>query len=343
MSPSNPLGLQGIEFTEFCGMDEAQFDRLAWAFGFSKLRRRPSSKITLHQQNDIKFLFNGEDNGFAAGFASQHGPSISSMGWRVEDAEAAHAEALRRGATPAPDNRDLPYPAIMGIGGSLIYLIDAYAGPRALWETDFVALDQPLRQPDKGFLTIDHLTNNVPKGQLEHWADFYKTVFGFTEVRHFDIEGSKTGLMSFALRSPDGSFCIPINEPKSDKDQIAEYLRDYNGSGVQHLAFLTRDILASMDRLEGSAIDTLDIDADYYNEIFVQHPEVKEDHDRIRHHQVLVDGDEKGYLLQLFTKNLVGPIFVEIIQRVNNLGFGEGNFGALFRTIEKDQERRGVI
>ena len=153
----------------------------------------------------------------------------------------------------------------------------------------------------------------------------------------------KTGLTSLALRSPDGSFCIPINQPKDDKDQIAEYLRDYNGPGVQHLAFLTKDILSSLDKLAGGSIETLNIDAEYYRDVFDRVPNVREDRAKIEKHQVLVDGDEKGYLLQIFTKNIIGPIFIEIIQREEHLGFGEGNFGALFRSLEKDQEQRGVL
>jgi len=178
---------------------------------------------------------------------------------------------------------------------------------------------------------------------MEQWADFYKSVFGFFEVRYFDIKGMKTGLTSYALRSPDGSFCIPINQPKSDQDQIAEYLREYDGPGVQHLAFSTRDILASLDAMQGTPIDTLDIDPDYYAEVFQRVPCVREDPKRIEAHKVLVDGNENGYLLQIFTKNIIGPIFIEIIQRENDLGFGEGNFTALFRSIERDQQRRGVI
>ena len=206
-----------------------------------------------------------------------------------------------------------------------------------------MSLEAPYIQPDRGFLSVDHLTNNVYKGTMQTWADFYKNVFGFTEVRYFDIKGAKTGLTSYALRSPDGSFCIPINEGNESKSQIEEYLREYQGPGVQHLAFITRDILASLDAMEGSAIETLDIAPDYYEEAFQRVPDVREDKARIMAHNVLVDGDEQGYLLQIFTKNLFGPIFIEIIQRENNLSFGEGNFGALFRSIEKDQERRGVI
>lgn len=344
MTETNPLKLRGIEFTEFCGPAGRELEELFCAFGFSRLRRHPVREIGVFQQHDITFLINGERAGHSARFAATHGPSICSMGWRVDDATFAFDEAVRRGARAVPEaDRDHPYPAIYGIGESLIYFIDRFGERGTIWERDFVPCDVPRFAEEKGFLAVDHLTNNVPAGQMQRWADFYKNVFGFTEVRYFDINGLKTGLTSYALRSPDGSFCIPINEPKSDKDQIAEYLREYDGPGVQHIAFLTRDILDSLDRLAGSNIQTLNIDDEYYDEVFTRVPGVKEDRQRIRAHQVLVDGNDEGYLLQIFTKNLIGPIFIEIIQRENNLSFGEGNFGALFRSIERDQERRGVI
>ena len=237
-------------------------------------------------------------------------------------------------------------PAIVGIGGSLVYLVDAArpVGDRRTYEElGFVSLDHPERVAPKGFLQIDHLTNNVEKGTMQTWASFYKSVFGFEEVRYFDIRGAKTGLTSYALRSPCGKFCIPINEADEKKSQINEYLDEYKGPGIQHLAFLTTDLLASLDSLRGSPVEFLDIDDDYYAGIFERVRGVKEDHARIREHNVLVDGDDEGYLLQIFTKNLVGPIFIELIQRKNHLSFGEGNFGALFRSIERDQERRGYL
>ncbi len=344
MSTSNPLNLRGIEFTEFCGPTTGRIEELLCAFGFSRTRRHPHKAIDVLQQNDIHMLLNAERAGHAASFAQAHGPSMSSMGWRVDDAAFARDEAVRRGARPAdPKACDLPYPAIYGIGESLIYFIERFGERGTIWENDFALAETPRIENEKGFLRVDHLTNNVPAGHMQRWADFYKHIFGFTEVRYFDISGVKTGLTSYALRSPDGSFCIPINEPKSDKDQIAEYLREYNGPGVQHIAFLTRDILNSLDRLQGSGIQTLAIDDEYYADVFARVPGVKEDRGRIRAHNVLLDGDENGYLLQIFTKNLIGPIFIEIIQRENNLSFGEGNFGALFRSIEKDQELRGVL
>jgi 4-hydroxyphenylpyruvate dioxygenase len=224
-----------------------------------------------------------------------------------------------------------------------LYFVDGDESPSRWTSRGFVAHPSPVNVAEKGFLTIDHLTNNVEKGTMQKWASFYKDVFGFTEVRYFDIKGVKTALVSYALRSPDGSFCIPINEGTDKKSQINEYLEEYKGPGVQHLAFLTRDILASLRALEGSGIETLDIDSDYYRSVFDRVPNVKEDRKEIERLQVLVDGDEEGYLLQIFTKNLIGPIFVEIIQRENHLSFGEGNFGALFRSIERDQRKRGYL
>ncbi len=343
--PQNPIGLRGIEFTEFASTDTGYMHDVFTAFGFSKLRKYKDKAITYYNQNDIHFLLNHERRGFSAEFARAHGPAICSMGWRVDNAQAALAEAVKRGARAAdPASTDLPYPAIYGIGDSLIYFIDTFGDKGSIYERDFVALDETNIVPDLGFIAIDHLTNNVYKGTMQTWADFYKNVFGFEEVRYFDIKGKKTALLSYALRSPDGSFCIPINEGKDDNNnQIDEYLNEYHGPGVQHIAFLSKDLLASLDKLDRRVIDTLDIHEHYYDEVFDRVPHVTEDHQRIHDHQVLVDGDEKGYLLQIFTKNLFGPIFIEMIQRKHNLGFGEGNFQALFESIERDQERRGVI
>ncbi|WP_028301879.1 4-hydroxyphenylpyruvate dioxygenase [Oceanospirillum beijerinckii] len=341
----NPLGLRGIEFTEFASPDTDFMHDVFGAFGFSKLKRHATKDILYYNQRDIHFLLNREKKGFSADFAKSHGPAICSMGWRVDNAEEAQAEAVRRGAKAAkPEDTDLPYPAIYGIGDSLIYLIDQFGDKGNIYAQDFIDLEEKNVVEDLGFIEIDHLTNNVFKGTMDTWAKFYKEVFGFTEVRYFDIKGQKTALLSYALRSPDGSFCIPINEGKDDNNnQIDEYLNQYNGPGVQHIAFRSDDLLASLDKLDRNVIDTLDIHDDYYEEVFNRVPGVTEDPKRIQDHQVLVDGDDKGYLLQIFTKNLFGPIFIELIQRKENLGFGEGNFQALFESIERDQERRGVI
>jgi len=341
---TNPLGLTGIEFTEFASADSDFMENVFMDFGFSKTQKFAGKDIVHFVQNRIHFLLNREKSGFSADFTKSHGPAISSMGWRVKDAEFAQQEAVRRGAKAA-DKTDFPYLAIYGIGDSLIYFVDRYEGSDTIWDTDFEDLDTPVMQESKGFIEIDHLTNNVYKGTMEKWANFYKDVFGFTEVRYFDIKGVKTALLSYALASPCGTFCIPINEGKDDNNnQIDEYLEIYDGPGVQHLAFRTEDLVRSCDLLKDSYIETLDIIPEYYETIWDRVPWVKEDKEKIKQHQILVDSQaDNTYLLQIFTKNLFGPIFIEMIQREGDRGFGEGNFQALFESIERDQEKRGVL
>ena len=345
-SENNPCGLEGIDFVEFVAPQPEMLDTLFKAFGFSKVMRHETKPIDLYVQNDIAFLVNREPGSFAAQFGQLHGPSISSMGWRVKHGGQALDAAVSRGAKARPEGdfqRDgKALPAIYGIGDSLIYFVED-RGPSRWTQLGFVALEQPEHVPPKGFLVIDHLTNNVEKGTMKTWADFYKSIFGFEEVRYFDIRGAKTGLTSYALRSPCGRFCIPINEADEKKSQINEYLDEYKGPGIQHIAFATEDILGSLASLEGSPIEMLDMDAEYYAEVFDRVPNVTEDHAEIQRRQVLVDGDEDGYLLQIFTKNIIGPIFIELIQRKNHDAFGEGNFGALFRSIEREQAKRGVF
>jgi 4-hydroxyphenylpyruvate dioxygenase len=337
----NPAGLDGIDFVEFASKDPDALHRLFLELGFSRTMRHATKAIDLYEQNDIRFLLNRAAGSFAESFQRVHGPSICSMGWRVKSAPDALAAIAARGGRVAPRS-DLALPAVFGIGESLIYLVEG-AVARRYEALGFVPLERPDRVAPKGFLAIDHLTNNVARGTMQTWASFYKDVFGFTEVRYFDIRGVKTGLTSYALRSPCGRFCIPINEASEDKSQINEYLEEYKGPGIQHLAFTTDDILGSLAALEGSHIAFLDIDDDYYRSVFDRVPNVREDRAAIKRFNVLVDGDAEGYLLQIFTKNVVGPIFIEIIQRRNHLSFGEGNFGALFRSIERDQARRGVF
>jgi 4-hydroxyphenylpyruvate dioxygenase len=344
----NPLGLRGgIAFIEFTTPNPAYVDRILKRFGFSKLMKHRDKNLFYYRQNDIHVLLNHGESGFERAFAEQHGHAICAMGWWVEDAQKAYEIALQRGAKPFESGKvgacDLSLPAIYGIGDSIIYFVGQTERDSYLQQQGFAPLEAPEIIPDKGFLRIDHLTNNVYKNTMSYWSDFYKRIFGFTEVRYFDIKGQKTGLTSFALRSPDKSFSIPINEGNEAKSQIEEYLREYRGAGVQHLAFLTNDLLASVEALQGSGIETLDIDDDYYDTVFDRVPNVTEDHERIKRLQILVDGDESGYLLQIFTKNLFGPIFIEMIQRKNHQAFGEGNFTALFKSIERDQERRGVL
>jgi 4-hydroxyphenylpyruvate dioxygenase len=344
------MTIEGLELVELAGPDPDRLHRLLVTFGFSRAMRHPGRDIDLYRQRDITFLLHRGDDGFAAEFARLHGMCVPSIGWRVPDADAAAQIVAARGATVV--DGDLArgseiVPAVEGIGGSLIYLIDGWRSPSRWTRLGFVPHPRPVIVADLGFRAVDHLTNNVPHGELRRWVDFYQQVFGFTEVRYFDIRGARTGLTSFALRSPDGSFCIPINEGTARDgeglSQIDEYLAEYGGPGVQHVAFLTDDLLASLRGLDGTAIETLDIDDEYYRTVFARVPGVREDHEELRRRSVLVDGDDHGYLLQIFTRNLIGPIFIELIQRHHHASFGEANFGALFRSIERDQQRRGVL
>lgn len=338
----NPVGLVGFDFIEFSSPKPDLLHQMFTEFGFSSLKSFKDRDIRYLRQNDIHFIINNHPESASMNFAHSHGPCASSTGWRVENAETAFATAVKRGAKPAKE-KDYPLPAIEGVGGSLIYFVDDFNAPNRWEKLGFTDLEKPTIIKDKGFGLIDHLTNNVYKGQLEPLAKFYKEVFGFTEVRYFDIDGKQTGLLSYALRSPCGSFCIPINESKDEKSQIEEYLNEYKGEGIQHIALLTSNMLETMESMKDTSIETLDIDEDYYDEVFNRIPNVTEDHGRIKKHNLLIDGDNSGYLIQIFTKNLIGPIFFEFIQRKNHIGFGEGNFGALFRAIERDQEKRGVI
>lgn len=341
----NPLGLDGIDFVEITTPDPEALARILRDFGFSRLMRHGTHAIDYWRQHDIHVLVNLEPDTASHRFMQAHGPSISAMGWRVKNAHAAAHDARARGARLAVGDyrrHGELVPALAGIGDMLLYMIDDRGDDR--WRRmGFVPLDAPELVPDRGFRVIDHLTNNVARGTMAPLVDFYKSVFGFTEVRTFDIRGQKTGLRSFALRSPCGSFCIPINEGNEDASQIDEYLREYRGPGVQHLAFLTDDIVASLSAMRGSSVRMLDIDPSYYESVFERVPGVTEDPATLRGLQILVDGDPEGYLLQIFTQNLLGPIFIEVIQRKNHHSFGEGNFGALFRSIERDQEARGAL
>jgi 4-hydroxyphenylpyruvate dioxygenase len=343
---ANPLNLRGIEFTEYATPDSDFMEKAFYGFGFSKTKKFKGRDIDYFNQNDIHFFLNNEQKGFSREFAKSHGPAICSMGWRVEDAEFAFEEAVKRGAKSAADVANkLPYPAIYGIGDSLIYFIDLFGAKGTIYENDFEDHPTAVVNESKGFKAVDHMTNNVYQGTMEKWANFYKDVFGFTEVRYFDIKGEKSALVSYALQSPCKTFSIPINEGKgTSNNQIDEYLDEYNGPGVQHLAFITDDLVGSLDKLDSGIIDTLNIVPEYYDDVFDRIPWVKEDKEKIRAHQILVDSQqENSYLLQIFTKNIFGPIFIEMIQRVDDHGFGEGNFTALFKSIELNQMERGVL
>lgn len=346
---ANPLGLNGIDFVEFSTNFPEKLHQLFIDFGFSKIAKHSTKNIDLYRQGGITFMLNYEPGSYGYKFQAIHGASISAMGWRVQNSNQACTEAVIRGAQGCAQGNyallnGLQVPAIYGIGDSLIYLIEPDEFNEFSYSRfGFEKIQDPIIVPDKGFLLIDHLTNNVYKGTMQKWARFYKDIFGFTEVRYFDIKGQKTGLTSYALKSPCGQFCIPINEANEAKSQINEYLDEYKGPGIQHLAFLTRDLISSIQKLNGTSIQMLDINDDYYKSVFDRVPNVKQDKKLIKDYNILVDGDPEGYLLQIFTKNLIGPIFIELIQRENHLSFGEGNFQALFNSIEQDQMKRGVL
>lgn len=347
MENNNYLNLRGIEFIEFSSHDPKSLHELFSAFGFSKMMRHETKKIDLYKQNDIVFLLNFEPQSFGHNFFDKHGPCVSSMAWKFDDPKVALDGAVQRGGRRSTTSDYKigadKLAALVGIGESNIYFLENNKKDDFYKTIGFKDIVNPELVPNLGFDFIDHLTNNVEKGEMKTWSDFYRNIFGFTEIKYFDIDGAKTGLTSYALQSPCGTFCIPINEAKDEKSQISEYLEVYKGPGVQHIALHSSNIIESVEKLEKTGIETLDIDAQYYQEVFDRVPGVTEDKKALERNHILIDGDEEGYLLQIFTKNIIGPIFFEIIQRKNHHAFGEGNFGALFRSIERDQEKRGYL
>jgi 4-hydroxyphenylpyruvate dioxygenase len=341
----NPMGTDGFEFVEYTAPDPEQLRSLFERMGFPVVARHRRKNVTLHRQGDINFIINAEPDGFGQRFAEQHGPSACAMAFRVRDAAKAFHRALELGATPVTGTvgpMELNIPAIEGIGGSIVYLVDRY-GDQTIYDVDFVPVE-PGVDRSAGLTLIDHLTHNVERGHMDKWAGFYERLFNFREIRYFDIEGKKTGLFSRAMTSPCGKIRIPINESRDDKSQIEEYLREYRGEGIQHIALATEDICATVDALRRNGIEFQDTPDTYYEAVDARVQGHRETLAELQRRRILIDGSAKeGILLQIFTKNVIGPIFFEIIQRKGNEGFGEGNFRALFESIELDQERRGVI
>jgi 4-hydroxyphenylpyruvate dioxygenase len=341
----NPMGTDGFEFVEYTAPDPEQLRSLFERMGFPVVARHRRKNVTLHRQGDINFIINAEPDGFGQRFAEQHGPSACAMAFRVRDAAQAFHRALELGATPVTGTvgpMELNIPAIEGIGGSIVYLVDRY-GDQTIYDVDFVPVE-PGVDRSAGLTLIDHLTHNVERGHMDKWAGFYERLFNFREIRYFDIEGKKTGLFSRAMTSPCGKIRIPINESRDDKSQIEEYLREYRGEGIQHIALATEDICATVDALRRNGIEFQDTPDTYYEAVDARVQGHRETLAELQRRRILIDGSaNEGILLQIFTKNVIGPIFFEIIQRKGNEGFGEGNFRALFESIELDQERRGVI
>ncbi|MDR6449526.1 4-hydroxyphenylpyruvate dioxygenase [Paraburkholderia terricola] len=354
----NPLGTDGFEFIEYTAPDPKALGKLFEQMGFTAVARHRHKDVTLYRQGEINFIVNGEPDSFAQRFARLHGPSICAIAFRVQDAAKAYKQALDKGAWGF-DNKtgpmELNIPAIKGIGDSLIYFVDRWRGkngaePNSIGNIDIYDVDfEPIpganpNPAGHGLTYIDHLTHNVHRGRMQEWAEFYERLFNFREVRYFDIEGKVTGVKSKAMTSPCGKIRIPINEEGSETaGQIQEYLDAYHGEGIQHIALGSNDIYSTVDGLRAANISLLDTIDTYYELVDRRVPNHGEPLDELRKRKILIDGAPDDLLLQIFTENQIGPIFFEIIQRKGNQGFGEGNFKALFESIELDQIRRGVV
>ncbi len=357
----NPMGTNGFEFVEYTAPDPVALGKVFENLGFKAIARHRHKDVTLYRQGEINFLINAEKDSFAQRFARLHGPSICAIAFRVDDATKAYKRALELGAwgfDSGSGPMELNIPAIKGIGDSLIYLVDRWKGKNgsggigdiSIYDVDFVAIDSATAEDDMnykgaGLEIIDHLTHNVHKGRMAEWAEFYERLFNFREVRYFDIEGKVTGVKSKAMTSPCGKIRIPINEEGTEeKGQIQEYLDMYRGEGIQHIALGTSTIYDTIENLRKRELRFLDTPDTYYELLDKRLPNHGEDVDRLKKNRILLDGGPNNdLLLQIFTENQIGPIFFEIIQRKGNEGFGEGNFKALFESIELDQMRRGVV
>ena len=349
--PRNPMGTDGFEFVEYAAPDPELLRELFAKMGLPAVAHHRSKDVTLHKQRDINFIVNAEPDSFAQEFARRHGPCACAMAFRVRDANYALNRAVDLGATAIPGDpgpMELNIPAIEGIGGSRLYLVDRY-GDQSIYDIDFryePGWEEQAAELDTGLTYIDHLTHNVHQGQMQVWAEFYEKLFNFREIRYFDIEGKHTGLFSKAMTSPCGKIRIPLNESQDDRSQIEEYLRDYKGEGIQHIALGTDNIYETVDRLNAKGVELQDTNDTYYDMVDERIPGHGEPVEELRKRRILIDGapeKNEGLLLQIFTKNVIGPIFFEIIQRKGNEGFGEGNFKALFESLEQDQIRRGVL
>ena len=337
----NPIQINGFNFIEFATQTPQQMIGLFVQFGFVVTGRHRSKNISLLEQGGIKFIVNAEPNTDGAVFESVHGSGVSGMSFQVKDSEFAVQEAVKRGATAAVCS-DYGLPAIEGIGGSKLYLIDRATGSEFFQRFFVPTGEHPVAKAKVCY--IDHITHNVFKGNMDAWAKFYECVFNFQEIRFFDIKGKKTGLRSKALVSPCGKIRIPLNESQDDVSQIAEFLKQYNGEGIQHIALGCHDIYSVVSQIQERGIDFQDTPDSYYDLINRRIPHHQEDVPALRKSRILIDGNgDDGTLLQIFTKEIIGPIFFEFIERKGNKGFGEGNFQALFESIELDQMRRGVL
>lgn len=349
----NPLGTDGFEFVEYTAADEQGIKALKdlfSTFGFAEVAKHRSKAVWLYKQGDVNFIVNAQPSSHATEFAAKHGPSVCGMAFRVQNAGAAVAHAIDNGGKPVIGNlgpMELNIPAIYGIGHSTLYFVDRY-GDSTIYDVDFNFYDNwqsLMEEADTGLQYVDHLTHNVHRGNMAVWAEFYENIGNFREIRYFDIEGKLTGLVSKAMTSPCGKIRIPINESSDDKSQIEEFIREYNGEGIQHIAMSTDNIYETVAALKARGMNFMTTPDTYYEAVNKRVPGHGESLDELHRLNILIDGApmKDGILLQIFTDTVIGPVFFEIIQRKGNEGFGEGNFKALFESIEQDQIRRGVI
>lgn len=352
ISEENPAGTDGFEFVEFSHPNPKVLDKLFHQMGFIPVAKHKTKNITLYRQGDINYILNAESNGHSANFVKEHGPCAPAMAWRVVDAKQALKRAVKLGAKEyTGEGKAIDAPAVIGIGGSLLYFVETYGSKGSCYEDNFNWLNTANPTPKGfGFYYLDHLTHNVIRGNMDTWYKFYADTFKFREIRFFDIKGKLTGLTSRALTSPCGKIRIPINESKDANSQIEEYLREYKGEGIQHIAIATDDIYQGTDAISAKGMEFMPSPPDTYYDM--SHSRVTghlEPLDKMKKHGILIDGEgvlgggETKILLQIFSKTVIGPIFFEFIQRKGDDGFGEGNFKALFESIEEDQVRRGVL
>jgi len=349
----NPMGLMGFEFVEFASPTPNTLEPVFEMMGFTKVAQHRSKNVTLYRQGDINFIINHEPRSVASYFAAEHGPSACGLAFRVNNSRVAFERALELGAEPMEMRTgpmELNLPAIKGIGGAPLYLIDRFEEGKSIYDIDFDFIEGVDRHPvGHGLKVVDHMTHNVYRGRMAYWSKYYERLFNFKEIRYFDIQGTHTGLTSRAMTAPDGKIRIPLNEESAKgSGQIEEFLMQFNGEGIQHIALLTDNLIDSVDKLQMAGIALMTAPNDVYYEMLEERlPGHGQSVPELQARGILLDGTTEGgkprLLLQIFSKTLLGPVFFEFIQRKGDDGFGEGNFKALFESIERDQIARGVI
>jgi 4-hydroxyphenylpyruvate dioxygenase len=348
----NPAGLKSIDHLEFT-VDSLSSNTLKLFSTMGFIQTAENHEAKLFTQGQVRFLAKAatNENDHARKYYRNHGEGVSKISFQVESVEKALEVTLKNGATLVNDlhldetsEGKIKTAAIQGFGDVINEFVER---PNGIFRAGFkkTSKDELAKPLATRVSRIDHLTNNVPKGQMDHWVEFYKKTYGFIETRYFDIKGSQTGLNSKVVQLADNSIIIPINEPEKEggKSQIQEFLDVHKGPGVQHIALMTPDIISTVRELRERGVNFLQVPSTYYEDIPKRPFNVTEELKILERHNLLVDGDAEGYLLQIFSETYIGPLFFEFIQRKNHWGFGNGNFQALFDAIERDQIKRGYL